>query len=133
MARMSRFRDNFAAYVMPLAAGAAGDRRGQGRIGDAGRESQRRRRDLSVVDGWRASSSTGALGRRCIRRALDAMMPLAPPKDDEKPSYKPPETGVDLSIPVTAAKPTGTLVLTGARIVTMADDQWRRDRGRRRS
>ena len=50
------FRDNYAAYVMPLAAGPAGDRRGQGRIGHAGGEGQRGRGDLSVVDGWRTAA-----------------------------------------------------------------------------
>ena len=47
---MVAFRDNFAAYVMPLAGGAAGGRRGQGRLGDAGGEGQRGRRDLPVMD-----------------------------------------------------------------------------------
>jgi imidazolonepropionase-like amidohydrolase len=51
------------------------------------------------------------------------MMPSAPAKEGEEPSFKPPETGVDLSMPVQAAKPSGTTVLTGARIVTMSNDQ----------
>jgi imidazolonepropionase-like amidohydrolase len=52
------------------------------------------------------------------------MLPLAPPKegDDDAAKFKGPETGVDLSIPVRAAKPTGSVVLTGARVVTMAND-----------
>jgi imidazolonepropionase-like amidohydrolase len=62
-----------------------------------------------------------SLGPTLFSASMDAMMPLAPTKEGDKPSFKPPETGIDLSIPVTAAKPTGTTVLTGARIVTMAD------------
>jgi imidazolonepropionase-like amidohydrolase len=62
-----------------------------------------------------------SLGPTLYSASLGDMMPAAPAKEGEKPSYKAPETGVDLSIPVTAAKPTGVTVLTGARIVTMAD------------
>ena len=53
------------------------------------------------------------------------MIPTAPkpkPVEGQEPpkGFEPPKTGVSLSIHVTADKPTGTTVLTGARIVTMA-------------
>jgi imidazolonepropionase-like amidohydrolase/Tol biopolymer transport system component len=117
---MVAVRDNFAAYVMPLAAGP--QEIGAGKGGSAMpvvKASAGGATYLSWTDGGRQLN--WSLGPTLFSASLDAMMPLAPPKEGEKPSYKPPETGVDLSIPVTSAKPTGTLVLTGARIVTMAD------------
>ncbi len=43
------------------------------------------------------------------------------PRDDKAPKFSAPTSGVSLSMPVRAAKATGTVALTGARIVTMAD------------
>lgn len=114
------FRDNFAAYVMPLAAGPQDI--GAGKGGSAMpvvKASAGGATYLSWTSGGRQLN--WSLGPTLYSASVDAMMPVAPAKDDEKPSYKPPEAGVDLSIPVTSAKPSGTLVLTGARIVTMAD------------
>ena len=117
---MMAFRDNFAAYVMPLAAGPQDV--GAGKGGSAMpivKASQGGATYLSWTDGGRQLN--WSLGPTLYSASLDTMVPTSPPKDGEKPTYKPPETGVDLSIPVTSAKPTGTLVLTNARIVTMAD------------
>ena len=50
---------------------------------------------------------------------LFALAPAAPGATPAK--FQPPTTGVSLSMEVAAAKPTGTVALTGARIVTMAD------------
>ena len=114
------FRDNYAAYVMPLAAGP--QEIGAGKGGSAMpvvKASAGGATYLSWTDGGRQLN--WSLGPALYSASVDAMMPTAPTKDAEKPSYKPPETGVDLSISVNAAKPSGTLVLTGARIVTMAD------------
>ena len=43
------------------------------------------------------------------------------PADDDAPKFVPPTSGTALSMTVAADKPTGTVALTGARIVTMAD------------
>lgn len=115
------FRDNFAAYVMPLAAGP--QEIGAGKGGSAMpvvKASSGGATYMSWSDGGRQLH--WSLGPTLFSASADAMMPLAPLKGDEKPSFMPPETGVDLSLPVTAAKPTGTTVLTGARIVTMSND-----------
>ena len=115
------FRDNFAAYVMPLAAGP--QEIGAGKGGSAMpvvKASAGGATYMSWSDGGRQLN--WSLGPTLFSASADAMMPLAPLKDDEKPSFKPPEAGADLSIQVTAAKPTGTTVLTGARIVTMSND-----------
>ena len=42
------------------------------------------------------------------------------PRAEDAPPFVPPTTGVSLGMEVPAAKPTGTVALTGARIVTMA-------------
>ncbi|WP_315761855.1 amidohydrolase family protein [Sphingomonas sp. Y38-1Y] len=47
------------------------------------------------------------------------LFPLAPPGENA-PKFAAPTAGLDLSMPVEAAKPSGTVALTGARIVTMA-------------
>ena len=117
---MMAFRDNFAAYVMPLAAGP--QEIGAGKGGSAMpvvKASTGGATYLSWTGGGRQLN--WSLGPTLYSASVDAMIPTAPAKEDEKPTYKPPESGVDLSIPVTSAKPSGTLVLTNARIVTMAD------------
>jgi Tol biopolymer transport system component len=114
------FRDNFAAYVMPLAAGP--QEIGVGKGGSAMPVIKASAGGATYLS-WSNSGRqlNWSLGPKLYTASLDAMMPSVPAKEGEKPTYKAPETGVDLSLPVTAAKPSGTTVLTGARIVTMAD------------
>jgi imidazolonepropionase-like amidohydrolase/Tol biopolymer transport system component len=116
------FRDNFAAYVMPLASGPQDI--GAGKGGSAlpvVKASAGGATYLSWTDGGRQLN--WSLGPTLYTASTDALMPIAPSKEGEKPAYKPPETGIDLSIAVNAAKPSGRLALTGARIITMADAQ----------
>ena len=40
--------------------------------------------------------------------------------DDKGTGYTPPETGISMAVTVNADKPTGTVAITGARILTMA-------------
>ncbi len=40
-------------------------------------------------------------------------------EDDKSKSYTPPETGISMALTVTADKPAGTTVITGARVLTM--------------
>jgi Tol biopolymer transport system component len=114
------FRDNYAAYVMPMAAGP--QEVGAGKGGSAVpvvKASAGGATYLSWTSG--GHQLNWSLGPTLFSGSVDAMLPTAPAKEGEKPAYKPPETGVDLSIAVKAAKPSGPVVLTGARIVTMAD------------
>ena len=116
------FRDNFAAYVMPLASGPQDI--GAGKGGSAlpvVKASAGGATYLSWTDGGRQLN--WSLGPTLYSASTDALMPIAPSKEGERPAYKPPETGIDLSIAVNAAKPSGRLALTGARIITMADAQ----------
>ncbi len=43
-------------------------------------------------------------------------------KDDKGAGFTPPEAGIPIGLTIEAAKPTGTLVLIGARVLTMAGD-----------
>ncbi len=116
------FRDNFAAYVMALASGPQDI--GAGKGGSAMpvvKASKGGATYLTWSDGGKQLN--WSLGPTLFSASAEAMMPLAPKKEGEEAAFKPPEAGVDLSIPVTAAKPSGTTVLTGARIVTMSNDQ----------
>ena len=114
------FRDNYAAYVMPLTAGPQEIGSGKGATAmPVVQASKGGATYLSWTSGGKQLN--WSLGPTLYSGSVDAMMPTAPAKEGEKPAYKAPESGVDLSIPVKAAKPSGTVVLTGARIVTMAD------------
>ncbi|MAY19571.1 MAG: amidohydrolase [Erythrobacteraceae bacterium] len=42
-------------------------------------------------------------------------------EDEEEEGFTPPETGISMGLTVTADKPTGTVAITGARILTMKD------------
>jgi len=111
------FRDNFGAYVMPLAPGPQEIGSGKGASSmPVVKASEGGATYLTWTDGGKRLNWT--LGPTLYSAALDAILPLTP----GAPEYKAPTTGMDLSIPVQSAKPTGVTVLTGARIVTMADD-----------
>jgi imidazolonepropionase-like amidohydrolase len=116
------FRDNYAAYVMPLAPGP--QEIGSGKGATAMPVVQASHGGATYLS-WTLGGKqlNWSLGPTLFSGSVDAMMPTAPAKKGETPAYTAPESGVDLSIPVTAAKPTGVTVLTGARIVTMADAQ----------
>jgi len=111
------FRDNFGAYVMPLAPGPQEIGSGKGASSmPVAKASEGGATYLTWTDGGKRLNWT--LGPTLYSAALDAILPLSP----DAPKYTAPTTGMDLSIPVQSAKPTGVTVLTGARIVTMADD-----------
>ena len=115
------FRDNFSAYVMPLAAGPQEVVAGKGSSAmPVVKASAGGATYLSWSDGGRQLH--WSLGPTLYSADAGAMLPSAPPQEGEKPAYKPPTSGADLSIRAQAAKPTGMTVLTGARIVTMSDD-----------
>jgi hypothetical protein len=113
------FRQNYQAFVMPLMPGTqdvSADERGgplpvtrvSGDGGDFLNWSQNGR-----LLHW-------SLGPTIFTADTAAMFAAAPPGENP-PKFQPPKAGVSLSMDVAADKPTGTLVLTGARLVTMAD------------
>ena len=62
-----------------------------------------------------------SLGPTVFTARRDALFPSAP-ADEKAAKFTAPASGVSLSMTVPAAKPTGTVVLVGARILTMRDD-----------
>ena len=114
------FRQNYAAFVTPLMPG----------VQDAPAEMDTKAMPVTRVSAGGADyinwSNDGkrlhwSLGPTLFTVDSAALFRPAPAEEDA-PKFVPPTTGVSLSMPVTAAKPAGTYALTGARIVTMADD-----------
>jgi imidazolonepropionase-like amidohydrolase/Tol biopolymer transport system component len=119
--RFLAFRQNYQAFVMPLMPGTqdvAADEKGgplpvtrvSGDGGDFIHWSQ---------NGQRVHWS---LGPTLYTADVNGLFATAPQGKDA-PKFQPPRTGLDLSMEVTADKPTGTVALVGAKIVTMADRQ----------
>ncbi|NNL89974.1 MAG: amidohydrolase family protein [Marinicaulis sp.] len=73
----------------------------------------------ATYSGWSRDRLNWSLGPTLYSASIAEMFAIAGEGDD---GYSPPESGADLSITVTAAKPTGVTALTNARIITMAGD-----------
>ncbi|MDB5696592.1 MAG: TolB protein [Sphingomonas bacterium] len=112
------FRQNYAAFVMPLLPGKQAV------------EVDRKSGPLPVTrvsadgadflhwsgDGARVGWSMGPT----LYSADTAALFAAGPQPEDAPKFAGPRSGVSLSMDVPAARPTGTVALTGARVVTMA-------------
>ncbi|AWW73531.1 amidohydrolase [Erythrobacter sp. KY5] len=63
-----------------------------------------------------------SIGPELMRASVSDFFANAPKGEgDEDEGYSPPETGISMALTVAADKPTGTVAITGARILTMAD------------
>ncbi len=75
--------------------------------------------------GWANSGRTlvWSVGPELLRVDVAELFRNAPKREDEKDKngYTPPERGISLAMTVPAAKPAGTVAITGARILTMAE------------
>ena len=117
------FRDNYAAWVMPLlpgpqsiAAGADAKAVPVTRASEGGIGFMAWRGDGNRLD-W-------TLGPVLYGAALADMMPSAPaPKETgTSGNFSPPTSGVSLAVTVEAARPSGAIAISGARVVTMSGD-----------
>ncbi|MEL7728032.1 amidohydrolase family protein [Citromicrobium bathyomarinum] len=64
-----------------------------------------------------------SLGPTLYTASLSQLFPSAPPAEgDERATYQPPETGVSMLRTERAALSTGSLAITGAKVVTMANE-----------
>jgi len=117
--RYVAFRQNYEAFVMPLMPGAQ----------DVAVEMKKGALPATQASGEGADfihwSNGGdqlhwSLGPTLFTVATDTLFRDAPAADDA-PKCVAPASGVSLSMEVAGDKPTGTVALTGARIVTMAD------------
>ena len=116
------FRENYSAYVMPLAPGPQSVGAGSG---GSATPVTKASGDGALYTHWSDWDSLHwSLGATLFSAELEDMIPALPAAEDgdEEEGYEPSAEGVSLSRTVTAAKPTGNVVITGARIVTMAGD-----------
>ncbi len=119
--RTLAFRQNYDAYVTPLMPG------GQ----DVGLSTKSAALPVTRVSGSGADYIHWSNGGRRLHWSrgatlfsadLSRLLATAPaPADDTAPKFTPPTDGISLAMTQAAAKHKGTLVITGARIVTMAD------------
>jgi imidazolonepropionase-like amidohydrolase/Tol biopolymer transport system component len=112
------FRQNYEAFVMPLLPGKQAvevDQKGGPlpvtRVSAEGADFIN-----WSDDGARLHWSMGPT----LYTADTAALFAAAPRGEDAPKFPAPRTGVSLSMDVPAAKPTGTVALVGARVVTMA-------------
>ena len=119
--RFFAFRQNYEVFAMPLMPG------GQAVAVDEEAKSlptiQASKGGADYV-GWSGGSDTlyWSMGPTVYRASTAAMFPSAPPTENA-PKFAPPTSGVSIARTVDAASPSGTVALTGARILTMAGDE----------
>ncbi len=112
------FRQNYEAFVMPLMPG----------LQDAAADAEGKALPITRVSADGADYIHWSNGGRRLHWSLGATVFTAEtaqffgqaPAPENAPKFVAPRTGVSLAMPVTAARPTGTVAITGARIVTMA-------------
>jgi imidazolonepropionase-like amidohydrolase/Tol biopolymer transport system component len=117
--RTIAFRQNYEVFAMPLVPG--------GKPVDVGEKGGA----LPVVKvstggadylGWANGGDTlfWSIGPNLESANVPALFASAPKTDGDKtPAYTPPTSGIPLGVTVAKAKPTGTTVITGARVLTM--------------
>lgn len=113
------FRENYNVFVMPMTEGPQKIASGRGASAAPVVRASKHAGDYM---NWSRETLNWSMGSTLYSARLDALIADAPKAEDEE-GYEAPETGVDLSIEVAAAKATGVVALTGAKIITMADDE----------
>jgi len=112
------FRQSYEAYVMPLMPGSQAVE-----VSPTSKSLPVTRVSASGADYIHWSNGGQALhwslGPTVYTASTNALFPNAPVAKDA-PKYQPPTSGVSLERTIVAEKPSGTVALTGARIVTMA-------------
>ncbi len=115
------FRQSYEAYVMPLMPGTQAVE-----VSPTSKSLPVTRVSASGADYIHWSQGGQALhwsiGPTVYTASTNALFPNAPAAKDA-PKYQPPTSGVSLERTIAADRPSGTVVLTGARIVTMAGEQ----------
>ena len=117
--RTVAFRQNYEVFAMPLIPGGkpvdvseSGGSLPVTKVSSGGAE----------YIGWANGGATlfWSIGPSLQSAAVSAFFANAPKADSDKTApYTPPTTGIPLGVTVQAAKPTGTTVITGARVLTM--------------
>lgn len=115
--RTLAFRQNYEVFAMPLLPG--------GQAVEVGEKvsslpvTQASKGGAAYI-GWAddGGTLTWSMGPTFYRASVDTLFANAPLADGA-PRFAPPQTGISMARTVAAAKPTGTVALTGARILTM--------------
>ncbi|RXZ64188.1 amidohydrolase family protein [Pelagerythrobacter rhizovicinus] len=114
------FRQNYEVFAMPLMPG--------GQAVEVDEEAKvlpvvRASKGGAEYIGWSGGGDTlyWSMGPTVYRATAAAMFPRAP-QAEGAPGFTPPESGISIARTVRAAKPSGTVALTGARILTMAGE-----------
>ncbi|NRD91027.1 amidohydrolase [Sphingopyxis sp. BSNA05] len=114
------FRQSYEAYVMPLMPGTQAVE-----VSPSSTSLPVTRVSANGADyiNWSGNGQTlhWSIGPTVYSAQTSALFSHAPAAKDA-PKYQPPTSGVSLERTIAADKPSGTVVLTGGRIVTMADD-----------
>jgi imidazolonepropionase-like amidohydrolase/Tol biopolymer transport system component len=114
------FRQSYEAYVMPLMPGAQAVE-----VSPASTSLPVTRVSANGADyiNWSDGGQKlhWSIGPMVYTATTSALFPNAPAAKDA-PKYQPPTSGVSLERTIAADKPAGSVVLTGARIVTMAGE-----------
>lgn len=118
------FAENYHAFVMPMTPGP--QEVGAG-VSASALPVVQASGDGATYMHWSDSSTLHwSLGPNLYSASVEDMVPTAPKSSDngdEDAGYSAPEIGVSLSVPVASDKPSGVVAITGARIITMVDDQ----------
>jgi len=115
------FRQSYEAYVMPLMPGTqAVEVSPNSKSLPVTRVSANGADYMNWSDG--GQKLHWSMGPTVFTASTNALFPNAPAAKDA-PKYQPPTSGVSLERTISAEKPSGTVVLTGARILTMTGDE----------
>lgn len=116
------FRQNYEVFAMPLLPGkqavAVGEKASSLPVTKASKGG-------ADYIGWTGDASTlyWSMGPTVYRATTAALFPSLPKAEgEEEAKFIPPEVGISIVRTVRADKPSGTVALTGARILTMAGD-----------
>ena len=116
------FRQNYEVFAMPLMPGgkpvSVSEKGGSvpvTKVSEGGADYIGWSRDGAMIN-W-------SIGPMLKTAQVADLFPNAPKgEEDDSEGFTPPEIGVSLALTVDAAKPSGTVALTGARVLTMAGD-----------
>ena len=115
------FRDNYAAYAMPMTPGPQD--LSAGKDAKAFPVVEASNGGSSYVSWSSADRLAWTLGPTLFSASVKDMIPASPAKkDDDAKKFEPPKTGNSLSITANADKPSGVTAITGARLITMAGE-----------
>ncbi|WP_298471416.1 amidohydrolase family protein [uncultured Erythrobacter sp.] len=122
------FRQNYEVFAMPLLPGGK-----PVNVSEKGGSLPVTKVSVGGADylGWANGGRTlfWSIGPKLQTADVAGFFRNAPKGEDDEGGYEPPEGGISLAMTVRADKPTGTIAITGARILTMAAGLDQQDAG----